>query len=143
MFMTAQDPGSADPIQYTILVVDDDALILDLVSKLLIAGHYDVLTAANGPDGLRQSREFKGEIHLLLSDFQMPGMSGIELATQITVERPLIKVLLMSGFTGGTLVLNDGWHFLPKPFLGSQLHALVSGLLSPGKKNRFAAGGTS
>jgi len=60
----------------------------------------------------------------------MPGMTGIDLATQITVQRPQIKVLMMSGFPGGMLVLNEGWHFLPKPFIASQLRALVVGLIS-------------
>ena len=58
------------------------------------------------------SQQFKGEIQVLLSDFQMAGMSGIDLATAITVDRPKLKVLLMSGFPSGLLVLNDGWHFL-------------------------------
>jgi hypothetical protein len=66
-------------------------------------------------------------------------MTGIELATQITLARPAIKVLLMSGFTGGMLVLNEGWHFLPKPFISSQLKTLVVGLLSPDLKSRFSS----
>jgi two-component system cell cycle sensor histidine kinase/response regulator CckA len=79
------------------------------------------------------------EIHLLLADFQMPGMTGIELATKITAQRPEIKVLLMSGFTGGMLVLNEGWHFLPKPFIPSQLRALIVGLVSPDEPSKYAA----
>jgi FixJ family two-component response regulator len=55
----------------------------------------------------------------------MPGMSGIDLATEMTIERPHLQVLLMSGFPAGMLVLNEGWHFLAKPFIGSQLRALV------------------
>jgi DNA-binding NtrC family response regulator len=124
--------------QKTILVVDDDASILAVVSELLIDGGYNVLTARTGAKGLEQSREFKGSIDLLLSDFQMPGMSGVELATAMTQERGEIKVLLMSGFTDGMLILNEGWHFLTKPFIASQLRALVSGLISPDKKSRFA-----
>jgi FixJ family two-component response regulator len=56
-------------------------------------------------------------------------MSGVELATALTHERPGIKVLLMSGFPDGMLVLNEGWHFLAKPFIASQLCALVAGLI--------------
>jgi len=69
----------------------------------------------------------------------MPGMTGIELATKITAQRPEIKVLLMSGFTGGMLVLNEGWHFLPKPFIPSQLRALIVGLVSPDEPSKYAA----
>jgi hypothetical protein len=55
----------------------------------------------------------------------------------MTRERPQLKVLLMSGFPEGMLVLNDGWHFLAKPFVASQLRALVAGLTSPDKKTKF------
>jgi len=120
----------------TILVVDDDQQILAMVSTLF-SGEYHVLTAATGSKGLEQSRNFKGEISLLLSDFQMAGMSGVDLATVMTVDRPQLKVLLMSGFPGGMLVLNEGWHFLPKPFIPSQLRALVVGLASPDNDSRF------
>jgi len=138
---TARRPGGGNntmepDLNCTILIVDDDANLLTLVSGLL-AKSYNVLTACNGAVALRQSRDFKGEIRLLLSDFQMPGMSGIELATAMTLDRPGIKVLLMSGFTEGMLVLNEGWHFLPKPFVASQLRALVAGLLYPDKISRF------
>jgi two-component system cell cycle sensor histidine kinase/response regulator CckA len=123
--------------QQTILVVDDDAAVLSFVAGFL-AVNYKVLTAKSGEEALQQSKDFKNEIHLLLSDLQMTGMTGIDLATQITVQRPNIKVLLMSGFTGGMLVLNEGWHFLPKPFIPSQLRTLVAGLISP-PKSKFRA----
>jgi CheY-like chemotaxis protein len=115
----------------TILVVDDDPNILKFVSSLLVDSDYHVLTASSGGAALQQSKDYKGEIHLLLSDFQMPVMSGIELATQMSLDRPQLKVLMMSGFTGGMLVLNEGWHFLAKPFVPSQLRALILGLVFP------------
>jgi DNA-binding NtrC family response regulator len=124
----------------TVLVVDSHVLVRQLLAEVLIHGDgYDVLMAETGEQGLRQSGEFKGEIHLLITDFQMAGMSGIELATAMTVHRPKLKVLMMSGFPEGMLVLNEGWHFLPKPFVASQMRTLVSGLLTPDKKSRFAA----
>jgi two-component system cell cycle sensor histidine kinase/response regulator CckA len=123
--------------QKTIFVVDDDAGVLKTVSSLLLDGDYKVLTACSGPDALRKSKEYKSSIDLLLSDFQMPGMSGVELATEMSIDRPQLKVLLMSGFTGGMLVLNEGWHFLAKPFITSQLRTLISGLVTPDKKSRF------
>ncbi len=82
-------------------------------------------TAGTGSKGLQLSREFRGEINLLLSDFQMPGMSGAELATVMTLDRPQLKVLLTSGFGGRKLVLNEGWHFLSKPSVAPQLRAPV------------------
>jgi DNA-binding NtrC family response regulator len=122
----------------TILLVDDDATVLKSVRGFL-GRDYNVLSANSGQEALQQSKDWKSEIHLLLSDFQMQGMTGIELATQITAERPKIKVLLMSGYPAGMLILNEGWHFLPKPFISSQLLALVVGLVSPDKASRFAA----
>jgi two-component system cell cycle response regulator CpdR len=123
----------------TILVVDDDAKVLTAVSGLFAGADYNVLTASTGSKGLEQSRIFKGEISLLLSDFQMPGgMSGVDLATVMTTERPKLKVLLMSGFPDGMLVLNEGWHFLAKPFINSQLRALVVGLVSPERESKFS-----
>jgi two-component system cell cycle sensor histidine kinase/response regulator CckA len=119
----------------TIMVVDDDPSILVVVSAVLDDSKYNIMTAASGSKALEQSRAFKRDIHLLLSDFEMPGISGIELATLMTVDRPDLKVLLMSGFAGGMLILNEGWHFLKKPFVASQLRALVVGLLFPNKKS--------
>jgi DNA-binding NtrC family response regulator len=135
-----EGPMEQTPRKKTILVVDDEPKILSVVvSEVLADGEYNILTASTGSMGLHQSREFKGEIDLLLSDFQMPGgMSGVDLATAMTIERPQLKVLLMSGFPEGMLVLNEGWHFLAKPFVASQLRALVVGLVSPDRKSKFA-----
>jgi len=124
--------------QKTILVVDDQPELLRAVSGFLSATkEFVVLTATSGDDGLARSRAYMGDIALLLSDFQMPGMNGMELATAITLERPDIRVLLMSGFPAGMLVLNEGWHFLAKPFIPSQLRALVVGLVYPDRKSKF------
>jgi two-component system cell cycle sensor histidine kinase/response regulator CckA len=126
------------PGQKTVLVVDDEESILKHVSRFLRAGKYNVLTATSGKNALQTSRDYKEAIHLLLTDFQMPGMDGINLATAMSIDRPQLKVLMMSGFTAGMLVLNEGWHFLPKPFIASQLLALVVGLVSPDQKSRFS-----
>jgi len=133
-----EQPFSFKPDQKTILVVDDQETILLSVSAFLNAGKYNVITANSGELALQKSKDYKGDIHLLLTDFQMPEMDGIQLATAMCVDRPQLKVLMMSGFTGGMLALNEGWHFLPKPFISSQLLALVVGLVSPDQKSRFS-----
>lgn len=134
------DPGPAPQNRRkTVLVVDDNPEILDFVCRLLVVGNYNVLSARNGPEAIQQGIDFVDEIHLLLTDFEMPGMSGVELATAMTIGRPNLKVLLMSGFVGGMLILNEGWHFLAKPFIASQLRALVSGLISPDVPSRYSA----
>ena len=131
------EPESEHQTNKTVLIVDDDATVLSFVAESL-AAKYHVLTADSSEEALRLSKDYKKEIDLLLSDVQMPGMTGIDLATHITAHRPNIKVLLMSGYTGGMLVLNEWWHFLPKPFIPSQLRVLISGLISPAK-SRFKA----
>ena len=104
----------------TILLVDNDSQIIGVVCGHLADQGYNILVASNGAEAIEKSQEYKGEISLLLSDFQMPVMSGIELATILTEQRPKLKVLMMSGFPGGMLLLNEGWHFLAKPFAASQ-----------------------
>ena len=124
--------------QKTVLIVDENAELLPTLAAILADANYKVLSANSGQAALRKSKTCKSEIHLLLADFQMEGMNGVDLATKLTADRPTLKVLLMSGFTDGLLVLNEGWHFLPKPFIPSQLRTLVSGLVYPEKPTRFA-----
>jgi DNA-binding NtrC family response regulator len=123
--------------QKTILVVYDDPDVLEAVCAMLVDRSYNVLRANNGKEAIQKSDDYKPEIHLLLSDFQMPEMNGVELAIHISRQRPDLKVLLMSGFPSGMLVLNEGWHFLAKPFIPSQLRALIVGLVFPDKRSRF------
>jgi DNA-binding NtrC family response regulator len=133
------EPNGHEALKATVLVVDDDPIVRNLVCRILKETNYNVLSAENGPQGLEMSRKFEGEIRVLLSDFQMPEMSGIDLASAITVDRPQLKVLLMSGFPKGLLVLNEGWHFLAKPFIASQLNSLIETLAYPDKRSRFAS----
>jgi len=119
--------------QKTVLIVDNDKAVLRTVSAILADGNYKVLTASSGSEAIQQSKSYQSPIDLLLSDFQMTGMNGMDLATRMSRDRPQLKILLMSGFTDGMLVLNEGWHFLAKPFIPSQLRTLISGLVFPEK----------
>jgi DNA-binding NtrC family response regulator len=101
------------------------------LTAILADANYKVLPAGSGHAALRQSKACKSDIHLLLADFQMREMNGVDLAAKLTADRPTSKVLLMSGFTYGMLVLNEEWHFLPKPFIPSQLRTLVSRRVYP------------
>ena len=114
----------------TILFADDDGQLQVFVSTLLARCGYNVITANSGTDALEKAREFDGVIHLLLSDVEMPGMTGIELATQLNQERPDTKILLISGLPSGILVLNNGWQFLPKPFASEMLKDRIRDFLS-------------
>jgi DNA-binding NtrC family response regulator len=129
--------------QKTILVVDDDPYNLESLSAWLSESGYKVFRAASVAEACRQSTDYTNEIHLLMSNFEIAGMSGVDLATRMRGQRPRLKVLLMSGFTEGMLLLHEGWHFLPKPHVHSHLHALIGGLISqPEARTELAPGRT-
>jgi DNA-binding NtrC family response regulator len=117
--------------QKTILVATDDSSVLEAVSESLVKNNYNVLTAGSGVEAIQQIKDYKHEIDLLLSALDMAEVNGLGLAAQVSLKWPNVKVLLMSECRGGTLVLNEGWHFLPKPFVQSQLNALVLTLINP------------
>jgi DNA-binding response OmpR family regulator len=114
----------------TILFADDDGQLQKMVAALLHTCGYDVIVARDGKEALRKAHEFEGAIHLLLSDVDMPGMTGIELAIQLNQQRPDTKILLISGLATGMLVLNNGWSFLPKPFMPEMLSDKIRDFLS-------------
>jgi two-component system, cell cycle sensor histidine kinase and response regulator CckA len=113
----------------TILFAEDDGQLQKFVATLLHKCGYKVIVASDGRDALQKAREFEGIIHLLLSDVEMPGMTGIELAIQLNQERPETKILLISGLATGMLVLNNGWQFLPKPFVSDMLRDRIRDFL--------------
>jgi signal transduction histidine kinase/ActR/RegA family two-component response regulator len=104
----------------TILVVEDEAQLRDLVRQMLEAAGYHVLTCATGADALRLMQRDEHAADLLLTDVVMPGMNGRELADRLVSLRPDMKVLYMSGYTDDALVQRsviehtDG--FIGKPF---------------------------
>jgi two-component system, cell cycle sensor histidine kinase and response regulator CckA len=104
----------------TVLLVEDDPSLRVLAVHMLESFGYDVVEANSGTEALEICRQREGDIHLLLTDVVMPGMSGRVLAEQLLPQRPQLKVVYMSGYTGQTVgahgVLAEGSHFLPKPF---------------------------
>jgi DNA-binding NtrC family response regulator len=100
--------------QKTILVVDRHAKVLNSLSALLIVNSYHVLGARSGVEAIRRSKDYTGEIHLLLSEVQLPGMSGVDLAGEISLARPQIKVLLMSSWFSVRDAVQPGMAFSPK-----------------------------
>jgi two-component system cell cycle sensor histidine kinase/response regulator CckA len=128
-------PGGAEKVpannsENTILFAESNGPLQVVVAALLHQCGYKVIAANGGKDALQKAREFDGVIHLLLSDVDMPGMTGIELAIQLNQERPDTKILLVSGLPTGILVLNNGWQFLPKPFMTDMLRDRVRDFLS-------------
>jgi two-component system cell cycle sensor histidine kinase/response regulator CckA len=114
----------------TILVVDDAEMVLELVVGILQEAKFHVLRANNGEDALNVALDYAGPIDLLLSDVQMPGMTGPDLGKALKKSRPDIRLMFMSGFGGEILlVLNYGWAYIEKPFVPVKLLEMVDGVL--------------
>ena len=114
----------------TILVVDDCTEVLDVVTRILRKANFSVLQATTGDGAIKVSTDFDGEIDLVLSDVQMPGMSGPDLGKALKRYRPNLRVMLMSGMgEGNLLVLNYGWAFIEKPFVTVKLLRMVNAVL--------------
>ena len=114
----------------TILVVEDDSAILKMVKLILERAGFEVLSTGSTNQARLIAEGFPRPIHLLLSDVMMPDVSGPELAKALKQDRPEMRVMLMSSFVDGAmLVLNHGWHFIAKPFLASALLARANDVL--------------
>jgi DNA-binding NtrC family response regulator len=115
----------------TVLVVDDDALVLDLETQILHLHGYTVLKADGAAEALRLARE-AAAIHLLITDFWMPEVDGLELTRQFRAMHPKTPVLMVSGslpLIGQTTENLDRFEILAKPFQLSELLHKVRALL--------------
>jgi len=113
----------------TVLVVEDEPDLLNIVTATLERRGYTVL-ATNSPGvALDLARQHAGEIRLLITDVVMPQMDGRALAQRLAEVCPRVKHLFMSGYTADIItshgVLDDGVSFLEKPFTGDALAAKV------------------
>ena len=117
----------------TILVVEDESGVRELVRKVLERHGYQVLMAAAPHEALELARHHDGPIHLLTTDVVLPEMSGRSLAQQVVVARPQIRVLYMSGYTDNAIVhhgvLDADTPFLQKPFTPCALAKKVRTIL--------------
>ncbi|MFV8754081.1 protein kinase domain-containing protein [Nannocystaceae bacterium ST9] len=121
------DPGTSGSEGHaTILVVEDEAPVRRTVEQILKLHGYNVLTAENGEACLELCAGFKGLINLVLTDFVMPKLGGLELALRLRKLRPETKILFMSGFTDGELASDKvaelgGIELIEKPFRAAAL----------------------
>jgi CheY-like chemotaxis protein len=124
----------------TILLVEDNEQVRELTHSVLAGSGYSVLVAENGPTVEKICAQHKADIDLLLTDVVMPGVSGREVAKQVTARWPGVKVLFMSGYTENSIihhgVLDDGTFFLAKPFTPSALTNKVREVLDHGARTQ-------
>jgi PAS domain S-box-containing protein len=124
---------SGSPAQETILLVEDEHQVRRLVERTLKQQGYTLLTASNGAEAVRVSRDYAEQIQLLLTDVVMPEMGGREAAAAILHQRPDVKVIYMSGYSeelvrlqGG---LTDSAAFIAKPFAPDELRRVIRDVL--------------
>ena len=127
--------AAAESATESVLVVEDEDTVRNLVARILSSAGYQVLTAASGEDALRiLAFEMTRPVHVVLSDVVMPGMSGLALARQVATLRPMTRIILMSGHTDHTQLdeaaLDPAWAFLQKPVAPAHLLRVVRQILS-------------
>ena len=117
----------------TILVVDNETVVLDLVTNILKGDGYTIITAQNGDEAVKIAGPHLGNIDLVLTDIIMPGMSGGELMSRLRVLKPELRVLYMSGYTKYTVdnhgILESVKSFIWKPFSPAELRLKVREVL--------------
>ncbi len=121
-------PPSEPGGDQTILVVEDEAPVRELITRILAGAGYTVLAAAGGPAALELAHAHAGTIDLLLTDVIMPGMLGQELAERLRAARPGLRSLYMSGFSEwmlGQTTAPAPVALLEKPFTAAALLARV------------------
>jgi PAS domain S-box-containing protein len=105
----------------TVLLVEDNQPLRELIQVILKGAGYTVLVAAHGAEALEVSKHQRGPIHLLISDLVMPEVGGRELATRLWETRPDLRVLFMSGYMGDDVMKHaphgPGIGFIGKPFM--------------------------
>lgn len=115
----------------TILIVDNEKNIRNMLRVVLkLSEDTDFLEATDGAEALKIAKEHRGHIDLLLADVLMPGMTGIEMASQLSQARPQMKVVLMSGYDSEALTMEPDWHFIQKPFSVSEIQERIGNILT-------------
>ncbi len=117
----------------TVLVVEDEDGVRELLRQILVDHGHAVLTARHGRDALRLAERYERPIDLLVTDVVMPEMGGSELVERLTALRPDLKTLYISGYTNDEVlrrgVQSAESRFLHKPFTSDGLMRVVRGVL--------------
>ena len=118
--LTWSETGAQSIGTESVLLVEDDGPVRRLARQILEKHGYSVVDKETGEQALTYAQELKEVIDLLVTDVVLPGMNGRELFEHLEKERPGLKALFTSGYTGNVIalrgVLDEGTHFLQKPF---------------------------
>jgi PAS domain S-box-containing protein len=135
--VSVQPPESAPRGVETILLVEDEDAVRNLIRSILRQNGYTVIESRHGGEALLICERYEGPIHLLLTDVVMPQMSGGELADRLRPMRPTMKALYMSGYTDNDLIRRSApdaeSNFLHKPFTPEVLLRKIRTLLDQDK----------
>lgn len=122
----ARKPASAEPQGQTILVIDDEAEVREVIEQMLQSNGHKTLVASDGSSGVQMFSKHADQIDVVLLDMTMPGMSGAEVYREILDLRPDATVVVSSGYSEESIPSRLGTDravpFLPKPFTK---HALL------------------
>ena len=120
----------------TILLVEDNSNLSELLQRTLEGAGFSVLSATDGLEAIRLFEQHEGTIHLVLTDISMPHLNGIQLAERIWLVRPKMKLMFITGFADqfpeATRLAKNGANILEKPFLPSELVRRVEEILNQG-----------
>jgi two-component system cell cycle sensor histidine kinase/response regulator CckA len=127
---------AADVQPRTILIVEDEAPLREMASKILKRLGYQVLTAQDGPEALKLWPQHRGKIDLLFTDMVMPGgMTGRELAERLLHEEPRLRVIYSTGYStdlfSSGIELVEGVNCLLKPYDATALVRAVKKAFTP------------
>jgi CheY-like chemotaxis protein len=118
----------------TILVIDDEEMLIMLLSDFLSNSGYKVLTANNGLEGLEVFKKNKDQIDLIVSDIGMPKMGGMETFIKIKEIKPDVKLIFSSGFLEidkkEELKKHRALGFIQKPYQGDEFLEIISNLIN-------------
>jgi CheY-like chemotaxis protein len=129
-------PADAGGGRETVMLVEDEQVVREVVHQMLQRQGYEVLVAGDGEEALALAERYEGQIDVLATDVVMPRMSGGELADRLLPRRPGLRILFMSGYTEDPAVWEgreERKAFLQKPFTAGDLGAALRGLLAAGR----------
>ncbi len=131
----------------TVLVVEDEAVLLDINTTMLADLGYRVLAADRPAEAIHLAEEQAGNIDLLMTDVVMPEMNGRQLEGHIRKSNPAIRCLFMSGYTANVIshhgVLDKGVHFIQKPFSIKDMAKKIRNILDEKLQSRDQSGDDS